>query len=249
MKRIIMVIAAVAAILPAVAGVVIPRQEVYYNINYKWGFIDVMIARGNVIFESDGSSFSGTLDGSSIPWEGKIICVSDTLKASFEGSGTNLRQNVSYQSGWYRRPPVSVFHSNTYNPDDPAYYKSIAGQGDYDASHDSMEAIAVTSDMIGMFYFSHALDFAAMQPGTKVTVPISGGASSKVVITYNGKGSYATTTGDTYPTYDCTFEYAYGGRMSGYPVECKVGVTSKTPLFFGAQLPMGRVELLYEPSR
>lgn len=235
----------VFACVIAKAQVDIPRQEIYYNVNYHWGFLDVMIARGVVTVEANNNNFYGTLDGTSIPWEGSIICVSDTLRADFVNNGTAIRESVKYQNGWYRHPSVSSFRSSTYNPDDPAFFKSIAGQGTYNASNDSMEAIAVTSDMIAMYYFAHAIDFTALKPGNKITVPIEGGYSKEVVITYQGEGSYQGN-GSTYPTYDLMFEYAYHGSMSGFPVLCKIGVTDKIPLYFQANLPVGRVEMLYD---
>lgn len=242
MKKILLTLAAIFTVALADAQLSIPRQEVSYNVNYHWGIVDVMIARGVVAYQSDGGNFYGTLDGTSIPWEGRIICVSDTLSAYMDG----MRETVRYQNGWYRRPYVSSFRSSTYNPDDPAYFKSIAGQGEYDASNDSMEAIAVTSDMIAMYYFAHVIDFPALQEGQQITIPIEGPYSREAVITYQGQGIY-NADGDNYPTYNITFEYSYGGQMSGYPVECKISATSRIPLFLSASLPVGRVEMLYAP--
>lgn len=244
MKKTIFLLMAIFACQIAKAQAVIPLKEVHYNVNYHWGFVDVNIAKGVVTIESDGSNFKGTLDGTSIPWEGKIICVSDTLQGSFSGKGNNLKETVSYQSGWYRRPPVSVFKSSTYNPDDPQYFKNTAGGGSYDASDDTMEAITVTADMIGMYYLSAALDFSTMQLGAKVTIPISGKYSKQVVITYMGPGTFVAD-GSTYRTYNCTFEYSYGGKMSGFPVDCYIGVDNKVPLYLSASLPVGKVEMTY----
>lgn len=247
MKKIFILLLALCAVQFSKAQVEIPRQEIAYNVNYHWGLVDVMIARGIVTVETDGNIFYGTLDGTSIPWEGKIICVSDTLRAEMGSYNGDLSETVLYQNGWYRRPSVSSFRSACYNPDDPAIYKSIAGQGEYDASNDSMEAIAVTSDMIGMYYFAHLLDFNSFKPGTSYTIRINGPYSNEVVITYQGEGIYSVD-GDNYPTYNCTFEYSYGGRLSGYPVECKIGVNNRIPMFLSANLPVGRVEMLYDPE-
>lgn len=246
MKKLFFLLALVCMWLPGKSQIVIPRTQVAYNVNYHWGIIDVMIARGVVTVESDGTQFCGTLDGTSIPWEGHIICVSDTLKADMSGYGSNMRERVTYQSGWYRHPAVSSFRSSCYNPDDPAFYKNIAGQGCYDASDDSMEAITVTSDMIGMYYMAHAIDFKSMSPGEKITIPIEGGYAREVVITYKGQSIYSAD-GDNYPAYDCTFEYSYGNSMSGYPVECKIGATDRILLYLCADLPVGRVEMLSTP--
>lgn len=247
MKKILFFISCLLVCQLIKAQAVIPRTEIPYNVNYHWGLINVMIARGVVTVESDGSHFHGTLDGTSIPWEGKIICVSDTLDARMTLIDGNLKEYVDYQAGWYRHPSLSQFRSSTYNPEDPAYYKNIAGQGSYDASNDSMEAITVTSDMLGMYYFAHTLNFPGWKPGDSFTIPIEGRYANQVVVTYKGQGTY-TANGITYPTFDCTFEYSYGGGMSGYPVDCKIGVTDRIPVFLSASLPVGRVEMLYDPQ-
>ena len=245
MKRLLLFVMLALACQAVRAQVEIPRQEIFYNVNYRWGLIDVMIARGVVTIETSGNEFIGTLDGTSIPWEGKIICVSDTLRANMEHGGNSIRENVVYQSGWYRHPKVSDFRSPRYNPDEPSIFKNIAGGGTYSASANTMEAITVTSDMIGMYYFAKAIDFETLRPGERIVVPIAGPYSNQVVITYQGKGLYQGN-GSHYPTYDCTFEYAFEGALSGYEVECKIGATDRVPLYMGASLPLGRVELLFE---
>lgn len=246
MKKIFLLLTIAFASLTANAQVVIPRQDIHYNVNYRWGIVDVNIAKGKVTVESNGSWFSGTLDGTSIPWEGKIICVSDTLQANMSYADGRISERVDYQNGWYRHVPVSLFNSGRYNPDESAYFKNIAGGGEYDASHDSMEAITVTSDMLGMYYFAHALNFPGFKPGDRFVIPIEGPYSREVVITYDGQGVY-TADGVTYPTYNCTFEYSYGGRMSGFPVECRISATDRIPVFLSASLPVGHVEMLYTP--
>ena len=247
MKKIIFALLLICGLSQAAsAQVAVPRQEIPYNVNYHWGLIDVMIARGTVSIESDGNVFYGTLDGTSIPWEGKIICVSDTLHAATNFEGGTFNEKVFNQTGWYRRPSVSSFRSSTYNPEDPAIYKNIAGQGAYDASNNSMEAITVTSDMIAVYYYAHAINFDALKPGEQIWVNIDGPYSRKMVLTYKGQ-STQNVSGVTYPTYDCTFEFDYGGGMSGYPVECNISVTDRIPVFLCANLPVGRVEMLYDP--
>lgn len=246
MKKILFLLLTLFTCQMAKSQVTVPRQEIHYNVNYHWGLIDVMIARGVVTFQSDTDGFYGTLDGTSIPWEGKIICVSDTLRGNLVRNGQNIVENVDYQSGWYRHIPVSLFRSASYNPDDPAYFKNIAGGGEYDASGDSMEAITVTSDMIGMYYLAHVIEFQNLKPGNYLEYPINGRYADKVVVTYQGEGVY-NANGISYPTYNCSFEYSYGGRMSGYSVQCQISVSDRIPVSLSASLPVGHVEMLYDP--
>ena len=230
--------------LVARAGVTIPYTEIPYNVNYHWGIIDVNIAHGIVAVESDGNQFQGTLDGVSIPWEGHVILVSDTLHFQIEPSSSLSKENVTYQSGWYRRPKVKYFRSKEYDSGNPEIYKNIAGGGQYNASDDSMEAITVTSDMIGMFYYARELDFSKMKAGQKVTIPINGKFAQEVVVTYLGEGVYQEEN-KNFSTFDCQFEYTYNGVLSGYQVKMKVGRDSLLPLFISASLPVGKVEMLY----
>ena len=244
MKKVLFLIAFTFSCLFAKAGVTIPYTESPYNVNYPWGIIDVMIAHGFVKIQSDGEKFHGTLDGTSIPWEGHIILVSDTLNFNILPGNGISKEKVAYQSGWYRHPKVSYFHSSGYNSADPAIYKNIAGGGEYNASKSSMEAITVTSDMLGMFYYAKEINFAGMQPGQHVVIPIDGKYAQEVVVTYEGNGTY-TAEGKTYNTYNCRFEYTYGGQLSGYQVEMKIGQDNRLPLYISASLPVGRVEMLY----
>lgn len=229
----------------AKAGVTIPFTEIPYNVNYHWGIVNVNIAHGIVTIQSDGNNFRGTLDGVSIPWEGHVILVSDTLDFNIVPTSGISKENVNYQAGWYRRPKTHYFHGKNYDPANPQIYKNIAGKGDYAASNDSMEAITVTSDMLGMYYYANELDFPNMAKGQKITIPIEGEYAQEVVVTYLGEGIYQDNNGINHPTYDCQFEYTYEGKLSGYQVKMKVSEENKIPMMISASLPVGKVEMLY----
>ena len=228
------------------AQVSIPHTEIPYNVNYKWGLIDVMIAHGKVVIETDGTRFHGTLDGTSIPWEGRIICVSDTLTAEMVPTKGFSQENVIYQNGWYRHPKVSDFRSSRYDPDDPAFFRNIKGEGEYNASDDTMEAITVTVDMIGMFYYAHEMDFESMNPGEAFILPIKGDGAKEVKITYLGKDIF-NSNGVSYPVYDIQYEYSYEGKLSGYNVHSKISRSDRIPVLISASLPLGHVEMIYNP--
>lgn len=246
MKKILLITLLFVGGLIADAGVKIPHTVVPYNVNYHWGIIDVNIAHGTVKYESDGTNFSGTLDGVSIPWEGHVILVSDTLKTQMLPGGQYSTEDIKYQSGWYRRPQAKYYRSDSYDASNPANYKNIAGQGQYDASNNSMEAITITSDMIGMYYYAHEINFEALSPNQVITIPIQGVYAKEVRITYQGKGTYEINN-TVYNTYNVMFEYNYGGKMSGYPVQMRIRQTDRMPIFLSASIPVGKVEMIYEP--
>lgn len=246
MKKFILSAVVGMMVFLANAGITIPYTDIPYNVNYHWGIINVNIAHGSVKYECDGTNFYGTLDGVSIPWEGHVILVSDTLQTQMLPGGKYSLEKIDYQSGWYRRPKAKYFRSNDYDPANPENYKTIAGTGNYDASDSSMEAIAITSDMIGMYYYANEIDFESLQPNTRIQIPIQGEYEQQLVVTYLGKGSYEIEN-VVYPTYNCMFEYNYKGKMSGYPVEMRVDQKNRLPIFLSAGIPVGRVEMIWNP--
>lgn len=246
MRKILLFALVCLGIVSVSGGVKIPPTVIPYNVNYHWGIIDVNIAHGTVKYHCDGTNFSGTLDGVSIPWEGHVILVSDTLDTQML-PGENLSiEKIDYQSGWYRRPKAKYFRSDDYDASNPENYKNIAGEGEYDASSNSMEAIAITSDMIGMYYYAYEMDFETLKPNEVITIPIKGVYAQEVKVTYQGKGSYEIEN-TVYPTYNIMFEYNYHGSMSGYPVQMRIRQSDRLPIFLSASIPVGKVEMIYNP--
>lgn len=246
MKKPILLFFFLVTALCSWAGVKINPTVIPYNVNYHWGIINVNIAHGTVKYECDGTNFRGTLDGVSIPWEGHVIVVSDTLQAQMIPGEKYSIEKIDYQAGWYRRPKAKYFSSDDYDPSNPDNYRNIAGAGKYDASPNTMEAIAITSDMVGMYYYANEIDFETLQPNQKIDITISGVYEQELVITYLGKGSYEIEN-EVYPTYNCMFEYNYHGKMSGYPVQMRIDQKTKLPIFLSASIPVGKVEMIYNP--
>lgn len=247
MKKTILLLFAFIASLSGMAQVQLPYQELSYDVHYHWGLINVMIGHGKVTLSSSGNQFNGTLDGNSIPWEGRVFCVSDTLQATMTPGSPLSNETVTYENGWYMKPKVTVYRTGSYDPQNPANYKNIKGEGTLNADGETMEAVTVTADMLGMFYYFHEIDFESMSPGQRITIPITveGGMPQKVVVTYIGKSTY-NASGTTYPTYSTTFEYSYDGTMSGYPVRAEVSMDSRIPVLLSASLPIGHVEMIYD---
>ncbi len=213
-------------------AVSMPETQLDYSVQYKWGFIDVAIgnAVANVAINDD--VLSGTLAGHSIPWEGRIFSVGDTVKAVM----TPTTQTNDYINGWYRKP-----HANeTVDTNSPANYRSILGQGDLNCDGNTLEAITITAQMLGMFYYAQELDFDAMSPGEKHEIEIdsNGLSPEKLVITYNGKGLVGSRD-----IYHIDFEYSYGGEMSNYPVACQIAADTRIPIYFGADIKIGHVDM------
>lgn len=246
MKKTLLLIIFLMGLLAVNAQVNIPYQKLHYRVHYHLGPIHVHIANGTATIESNGNQLRATLAGESIPWEGHIFCVSDTLYAKMNPSNEYSKETVTYEHGWYRKPKSAEFKSGSFDSENPANYKSIKGQGSLDASPQTMEAITVTADMLGLYYFYHEIDFDRLDAGQSITIPITreDGSHEKAVINYYGKTTY-NVNGNQYPVYELTYEFTYNGTLSGYPVKTYVGQYDRIPLYMSASLPIGHVEMIY----
>lgn len=214
-----------------------PTTEFNYDVQYKWGVIDVAIGHGVANVTIDNDQLHGTLNGQTIPWEGRIFSIGDELTAAMSPTS----QNNQYINGVYRKPKAGEDE----DPNDPANYKSILGEGELNASPETMEAVSVTANMIGMFYFAKAIDFESLSPGDQVEIeiinPEGQNAADHMLITYRGKGD--SKAGMPQEVYEVLFNYSLGGQYTDYPVICEISTDQLVPIYFGADLKIGHVDM------
>lgn len=212
-----------------------PQTQLNYKVQYRWGIIDVAIGQGIATISIDNDNLQGTLAGESIPWEGRVFSIGDTLTAVMSPT---VQQN-QFITGWYRKPKTG----QNVDIDNPAHYRTIQGQGSLNASPETMEAVTITANMIGLFYYAKSIDFATMNPGEIVEIDITNqdGSPEKLQITYNGNGQ--STSGANQEVYDITFNYTYQGEYTNYPVKCEISTAEKLPVYFGADLKIGHVDM------
>lgn len=214
--------------------------ELNYTARYHLGPIKVCAGAACIKYDIDGNSLHATFDGRSIPWDGRIYCINDTLDASM----TPAAETVSYSNGWYTKPFETEFISGrNFGRDQNAAFKNTAGYGSLDAGDATMEAVAISTDMLGLLYYFHTFDFASLPDGHRTVIPVTlpGGETQQVAVRYDG-----TDTFNGRPTYKVTFEYSYNGAMSNYPVTCQIDRTSRKPMLFSADIKIGHVELILD---
>lgn len=250
MKRISLLMTLAVAALLSATSFDANAQDLTYRVLYHLGFIEKDIATAHVRLDMTDTGLFGTINGHSIPWGGRLYTVSDTLRATMTPNSSlpyGASESIDYINGWYSKPYSKNVADRSYNPENPANYRNIKGEGSLDASYETMEAVAVTADMIGMYYYFKHMDFASMRPGQSMSIPIAGAGNkgNMVRVTYGGTSSYNAGGGEQ-PTYNVVFEYSYDGSMCNYPVTCQVSQSTRIPLLLSAQLKIGHVEMILE---
>lgn len=243
MKRTLFLFAAMVALIAssAKATVKIPSTSLTYDVVYHWGLINKVAGHGYVNYHTYGNTYMASLQGSSIPWGGKIYTVNSSLRATFgpERDGVST-ETVDAIRGVYSKPDVG---SNPHS----APYRTIYGAGTLDASSETMEAVTIMSDMLSIFYYARQLGFATMPAGRELEIPIvRDGVEQTLYITYKGVQSYSYG-GYSTEAYAIEFRYTYNGAPDRFPVTCLIGTDSRIPVMFSADLLIGHVEMRYVP--
>ncbi len=249
-KSLLRALLAVQAITIGAIGASAAESVYNYKVEFVFMGLKKTAANASVVVNSDGTNFTGTLKGHSIEWGGKIYAVCDTLVATINPSGGSLpvREAVSYKKGWYFKTTESDGASGPYDSSNPAFYRNTDGQGELDASPETMEAVSITADMLAMFNIYGQIPFDTLEQNREylLSVEMPDGSRQHMILRYFGESKYKIN-GNEYPSYSTEFEYYYNGRPSGYTVSCEVARDSRVPLVFSSKLMIGHVAMVYEP--
>lgn len=226
------------------------QTQVYqYNVLYTLGPFHKEVGHAIVSTSTSGGNFIGVLNGRSFDWGGRIYTVRDTLHATMHRSGPDnpigIDERVRFQIGWYAKPLVEEIENGSFSFSNPDNYRNTHGQGQLDASDDTMEAVTITSDMLGLFYFFRHMDFSGLHPSKVYLVPIirPNGAVQYLSLTYLGPDT-CVVNGKSVPTSHVQFDYGFEGESSGYPIDCQVEQGSGVPVEFSAALKIGHFKMV-----
>lgn len=219
-----------------------PYENYYYQLYYHCGFINEKLAHANVQVSNDNANFYATLEGSSIPIGGRLYCINDTLQSTFEITATPTQpgsETIELIAGYYRKPKVG---EELYSPSAHTY-RSIDGQGFLSADPATIECVTLTADMLAMFYYAKSIDFANMEQGSTIDIPIllADGSQRTLTLTYNGESTF-----HGHDTYLLTANFTYHGTESKYPITIHIDKDELVPLNFAASIVIGDVSLRLE---
>lgn len=240
MKRFLLPALAISLAGAADATVTFPVNTLQYEVMYHCGFIKIPAGVADINLSLDGENFMATLNGQTEPIGGRIYAISDTLQARMTGGEGLSREMVTYENGWYTKPRVERVNGSALVFDNPDSYKSIRGAGYLSASSETMEAVTITADMLGLFYYFQEMDFGSMNAGDNInmTVWLPNGDTQQVRMVYEGPDTF-----EGLDTYRMICTYSYHGVMSNFPVTVQIDSTTRLPLQFSSDIKIGRVEL------
>lgn len=226
----------------------IADTTLHYSVKFHLGFISKNIAQGTVQYQySDANGFTGSLSGSSIPWNGRQYSVIDTISSVFKTDPTTglPSETIRYINGTYTKPLCHEDANGQVVLEQTGAFKNIHGEGTLSAGATTMEAVTITARMLSMFYYAYTLPFDTWQAGktVKLNIVMPDDTQEFVEIKYVGERTHTNADGTTSPAYALIFNYSYQGQLSKYPVECEIDATRHIPLFFAADISIGHMEM------
>ena len=211
----------------------IPFKSLTYNVNWRWGLVDKNMGTAQVDIFCYNNTLEASLTGKSIPWEGRVYEVADTLQARMKPGSSR----IDYMIGWYRKPEVG----SLVDPFLLSQYKNTLGHGELSADPETMEAVNIMANMLNIYYYAQALNFEKMTPGTVLDIPLYYGRDCQMMqLTFVGKNMLEY---NEFNTYEVTVEYSYGGKLSGIPIHVEIAADTRLPMLISADIRIGHVEM------
>lgn len=200
-------------------------KDYTYSVDWHWGIVNIHAGDVKVNLDYGDDLVNGALAGQSVPIRGNVMSISDTISACLSLD----RAEINYINGVYSRHHDGVWSDQ---------YRNIHGEGELDASPETMEAVAITAMLPGFFYYADQLDFSKMEEGHTVEVPfVTNGQDGRMLITYQG-----TQESDCGEAYSLSLVFDVG-EASQYPIWCLVNAADRTPILFAATLRIGHVQM------
>lgn len=241
MSRFILFFMSVICAVANSAATDFPSQSLEFSIKYKCGFLEETAAHARIDISCYDGNFNAILGGRTTPILGIIYCVNDTLQSTFAPSGITdspANENVQYISGYYRKPHVD----ETIDLASPHSYKNINGGGYLSASDATMTCVAMTADLLCMFYYAKTVEFDRMREGVAVYVPMEMqyGGSKTLMVIYEGVKQYNGRS-----VYHLTCNVSVNGELTPYPVTVYIDRELRIPTLFSASIAIGEVQMEY----
>ncbi|MDE7120354.1 MAG: DUF3108 domain-containing protein [Muribaculaceae bacterium] len=249
MKRLILVFAVLAALVPLISGAwTVPDETLRYRIKYKWGFLDANAGVATITTEKlpGTDSFRATLTGQSVDLLGHYYGAGDTIV------GTLMADTLRSVSTQRLTHADGVFEIETVTyPDAQQSEGQVVRQlpgGKVLRERISHYGGGLTLDLLGVYYYMRQIDYGTMQQGQSVTVNIFSGKTPETLrVTYNGPVT-ADSCGVSVPAYSVSLDFST--PTPGGPSDQLTAVVSasaaRVPLQIAGTLKFGRIDCTLE---
>ena len=245
-----MLIAAAAMLhSPAISAIELPDEDLKYSVMYKWGPVNKQAAEAILSLRSDGAHYRSQLAARTMPWADKVYRVRDTLQSSMVRKGClpTRYAKLTHEGNHYRKDVLTYSRAGGMVTVDATREKRLKN-GTMAVSDTILEATSPGYDMLSVFYYLRLLDFSAMTPGQQTRVHIFSGRSvENLAITYKGTHK-VKIKGRQWDTYYVTFSFTHkDGTQSSAPMYAWISTDpSRIPLKLEGELPLGKVQAIYE---
>lgn len=222
-------------------------ETLRYVIGYKWGLIQKDAGEATLTLRNSGEDYRITLTARTKPWADKIFRVRDTLTATVARNGFRPRSYVkaAHEDGRYSldrlaysRPGGNVTLAEATRLRQKEG-KSVTTRKTFSASGEAF-------DMLSIFYYIRAIDFAAMKPGEQIrTTVFSGSQSETVTITFEGREQITLRDKSKRSAFKITFRFTTAGRKkSSDDMTAWISADQqKIALRLVGHLPLGQVRV------
>lgn len=229
----------------------VPKENISYNIMYKWGIINKKA--GTVTISTSvpdsGRNFHSRLTGATAPWADRFYKVRDTLRGTIDHTTfLPIRyEKITSEGGHNEHDSLEFFRSGNTTKANAVHRKKGKKDKAFSEEKKLLEAEGLTVDMLSSFYYMRQINYSAMKKGESVRLNVFSG-KRKEILEIHYQGVVPLRIDDKiYSTYHITFTFTIGsGKKSSDNMDAWISTApGRIPLQLEGKLPVGKVRALY----
>lgn len=247
-SRLLILLTLAASLLPASASAS-GKEELTYDVMYKWGLINKKA--GDVTISTscaEGSTVDALLTAKTAKWADRFYTLRDTLRGRMDATSLlpSYYERIAHEGGSYSHDILHYTRSGATTTANAKIWRKKKKENIW-SNERTHSAKGTTVDMLSAFYFMRKIDYPSMKSGESLHLNVfSGKKKENLSITYRGIENIKHD-GISVPTYHITFTFTTDdGRISSDKMDAWIYTApSRIPLLMEGKLPVGKVRALY----
>lgn len=225
-------------------GASFQNETLKYVIQYKWGLVHKDAGEATLSLRRNGNNYNIMLAARTQPWADKIYQVRDTLKATVRVSDLKPLSytKLTHEKGEFKKDEIkySISGNSTVGTAKRTRYK----KGKPEVTTKTLTATGPVYDMLSVFYYLRALDYAQLSKNKIYTATVFSGKQKETIkIRCLGVEKIKLRNNTVKEAYHIKFNFTRdGGKKSSDDIDTWISTdSSHKPLYLVGKLPIGEV--------
>lgn len=228
----------------------VPKENLTYDIMYKWGLVNKKTGTVSVRTETPRNGrFNSRLTATTAPWVDHLYRLRDTLRGNIDSRRfiPYTYEKIAFEDGHNEHDNITYTHTASGTDAKVVHRLKRKKEKEMTTTYKDMHGQGLTFDMLSAFYYMRTLDYASMKKGETVKVNIFSGSKAEILTIHFDGVEKIDFRNRKVDTFHVTFTFtSEAGKKSSDSMDAWLSTTDgRIPLLMEGKLPVGKVRAVY----